>query len=116
MKFIIPVITLLLGLAAGWHLAESQPTNSVDLSEEELSDLMDEIHTLASQAVSESDHQALWTGINALSYQSMIQEYGPEKALEKAESDLKEFKNRYEEGLQLGDHQKIADALYQQIK
>jgi hypothetical protein len=136
MKFILPVLALMIGFGTGWYFSGKRIQGNVKavmpdgmhetfdafaeylgpMSPEEVNESMDLIRNFTSQVVVEMHHETLWDGMNAITYKSLIEEEGSEAAISWANKQLERFYEQYEYGMELGESQKMADALYTRTK
>lgn len=136
MKTLIPILTFLAGLSVGWYVFRQSDEevmrkhlpedfmNQVDImletpgfeSKEALGESMEYIRKYAAQATNEADLRTFWGALEAHRYKMKVDDGGLDLALDHANERLEYFRKRYEEGIEVGEWQKIADAIYTKMK
>ena len=136
MKFILPVLALIIGFGTGWYFSGQriqenvkavmpdemhETLNSVaeyldPMTKEEVNETMNSIREFAIHAVDEGNHQVLWDALNADIYKTKLQKEGEDAAIKFADAMIQFFHEQYEEGMELGGSQMIADSLYTRTK
>jgi tRNA A37 N6-isopentenylltransferase MiaA len=132
MKYIFPVITLLIGFGIGWHFSGKRIQENVKavmpeelhpsveavaeyfapMTKEEVKKSMDSMKAFTEQVVNEMDYETFWNALNAEIYRGLLNKEGKEEAIRYADDQTLYFIEQYEEGMELGVSQKVADALY----
>jgi flagellar basal body-associated protein FliL len=136
MKLILPVLALIIGFGTGWYFSgkriqenvkavmPSEMHESVDaiaeylapMTKEEVNEHMKSMREFAAHAVDEGNHQVLWFALNADIYKTKLENEGEDAAVEFADAMIQLFHEQYDEGMELGESQMIADALYTRTK
>ena len=136
MKFIIPLLTLIIGFGTGWYISGKRIQENVKsvmpegmhetfdavaeylgpMSEEEVNETMDQIRGFASQVVVEMDREILWEAMISHRLKAKLEDEGKEAAIQFTNDRILLFRQQYEEGMELGDWQTLADSLYANTK
>ena len=86
------------------------------MTKEEVNETMDMIRTMSQQVVDEMDRETLWRCMTTIRLKSILEEQGSEAFIEHSDYEMNRFLKQYEEGMELGGWQEVADALYTRIK
>jgi len=136
MKFIIPLLTLIIGFGTGWYISGKRIQENVKsvmpegmhetfdavaeylgpMSEEEVNETMDQIRGFASQVVVEMDREILWEAMISHRLKAKLEDEGKEAAIQFTNDRILLFRQQHEEGMELGDWQTLADSLYANTK
>ena len=136
MKFIIPLLTLIIGFGTGWYISGKRIQENVKsvmpegmhetfdavaeylgpMSEEEVNETMDQIRVFASQVVVEMDREILWEAMISHRLKAKLEDEGKEAAIQFTNDRILLFRQQHEEGMELGDWQTLADSLYANTK
>ena len=133
MKIFIPILTLLLGFGLGWHLSGKRTQEHLKaifpeemhvaikemaehfepMSSDQVHDTMEMIRRVSKVVVSEFDQQTLGRVLVAERLKHILEENGKEAIATELNYEFNRFFEQYEEGLELGEWQKVADAIYE---
>lgn len=132
MKFIIPLLTLIIGLGSGWYVSGKRVQENVKavmpdgmhetfdavaqylgpMSKEEVNETMEMIRVSSQQIVNEMDIQIFYEAMTAQHLMNSLEFEGIDKMVEHSHRYMNRFTRRHEEGMELGNWQKVGDAMY----
>jgi hypothetical protein len=135
MKQLFPILTFIIGCALGWFICDQRTERKiVEAFPEELQGSFSEVAHLIEpiskekyqeflDAVRRADHafkatvefQSLWMAVAANRFTKMYEEDGGQVAYEHAKGKLLYFTENYEDGMDLGEWEKIARITYTDI-
>jgi hypothetical protein len=136
MKILISVICLILGFSVGW-IASSQVTQAAyekkqaeaypddfreffdavsdelsSMSPEEIREILVGMKAHSANSIREIDYMNLWRGVASAQILIVARDRGEDQAFELARSRVRNFREAYERGLEVGDWKKIGDTIY----
>ena len=86
------------------------------MSKEEVNETMELIRVSSQKVVNEMDHETLWRAMITERLTNTLREQGMDAFIESSNYEMNRFYEQYDEGLELGDWQQVADALYTRNK
>jgi len=114
-KTLVPCAAVIIGIMIGWFTANQETDNAEyakALDDEKLrAILLERIETNPTQWVRDADQKTLWEAFVA--FQILSADGDEEKVLGDI---IEKFMKTYEDGMELGEHQIIADGLYDTFK
>ena len=135
MKFTIPLLTLMVGFGTGWYISGKRIQENVKsvmpegmhetfdavaeylgpMSKEEVNETMESIRGLSQQVVDEMNHQTFWGALVCQQLMFTLEDEGLDAMTEQANNKINNFIDQYQQGMKLGDWQKVADSMYKNI-
>ena len=133
MKLILLPLLFIAGFALGWTISNQRMNEKVKnyfpesmrasmdeaeeilggMSKEEVKGHFEQMKKFSDRAIKEMDYMTLWRGTTANQFLLISEDKGPEAAIECAYEIVLTFRENYEEGIDLGDWQEVADNIYE---
>ncbi|MEM1221693.1 MAG: hypothetical protein AAGH40_02945 [Verrucomicrobiota bacterium] len=133
MKFILPILLLGIGFTSGWFISNQRMNEKIkdyfpesmraslneaevilgEMPKEEVKEHFEQMRNFSERVFKEMDYMTLWRGTTANQFLLISEDNSHEAALEYARETILTFRKDYEEGIDVGDWQEMADNVYE---